>query len=182
MKTVNKIIALLNSNLDEIKKFKLEKFKQFWIIDIYTIKFIFTIEVSDTIKLQKETTFNQYKFDFAGHDEEFETYEAFEKYFLDKLKIMKADSETLVATYNEKKYICEVEVTSVDGDRQMGAETIYEVTLTDEDGEIIVVAEVSEYPMGAFSIFQKNDKVEISDQEIIQYFYEKPDNWDDNDN
>lgn len=180
METVNRIIDLLNSNLDEIKKFKFEKFKQFWIIDINTTKFVFTIEVSDTIKLQKETTFNQYKFDFADNDKEFKTYEEFEKYFLRKLEIIKADSETLVATYKGKKYICEVEVTSVDSDRQMGTETIYEITLNDEEGETIQVAEVSEYPMGAFSVFEKNDEVEISNQDIMQFFYEKPDEWNDN--
>lgn len=180
METVNKIIALLNSNLDEIKKFKFEKFKQLWIIDINTTKFLFTIEVSDTIKIQKETTFNQYKFDFADHDEEFKTFEEFEKYFLNKFEIIKADSETLVATYKGKKYICEVEVASVDADRQMGTETIYEITLVDECGETIQVAEVSEYPMGAFSVFEQNDEVEISNQEIMQFFYEKPDDWDDN--
>ena len=62
----------------------------------------------------------------------------------------------------------------------MGTETIYEITLTDEEGETIQVAEVIEYPMGAFSVFEKNDEVELSNQDIMHFFYEKPDEWDDN--
>lgn len=177
MENINKILALINSNLTEIKKIRLERFKQLWMLDINTTKFVFTIEISNVIKLQKEVNHNQYKFDFGQPEEIFSNFESFEKYFLDSLGIIKLDNQTLVASYRGMNYVCEVEVASVDTDRQMGPETIYEVTLIDDDGESVRVAGVSEYPSGAFSVFDKNENVQLSEQAIMRYFYEKPAGW-----
>jgi hypothetical protein len=84
----------------------------------------------------------------------------------------------LYVKYKKEEYLCAIDVISVDPDRQMGTETIYEITFEDTDGEQIKVAEISEYPMGAFSIHDINTDVELNEETALNYFHEQSENYE----
>jgi len=68
-----------------------------------------------------------------------------------------------------------IELTSSDPNRGMGVERLYEVTIVDRlTEEEILVAEVSEYPIGAFTIFpRQNFFDERAQRDLHRYMVEQ---------
>jgi hypothetical protein len=149
---------------------------------------VITVAVKDNIIAEHDNKMHQYVLDFYNNERIFNTSEDFEKFFEEIISPIRERAESIIAVYNEEEYICEVEVSSIDDDRQMGTEVIYEIKFYDPQSEdYIVAAEVSEYPYGSFSIYDKNSQVEIDDEAILLYFHkqqndndieDRPDNSD----
>ncbi len=167
---IQQITGLINENLEFISKTKTEKFKDFWIIDIILNNTILHIEIKDEINVDINNAMHQYLLDFGKNEKSFNSFGEFRKFFLSIISGIKEQMKDIYAKYKGQKYICEIEATSVDPDRQMGPETLYTVSFTDEEGEEIIALEISEYPMGAFSIFEKNSEVEIDEEKVMAYF------------
>jgi hypothetical protein len=174
---VNQITELINENLEFIIKIKTEKFKDFWIMDVILNNTILHIEIKDKIYVDINNAMHQYLLDFSKNEKSFNNFEEFRQFFLSIVKGIREQTKDIYAKYKEQAYLCEIEATSVDPDRQMGPETIYTVSFSDEEGDEIIALEISEYPMGAFSILKRNSDVEIDENKVLKYF--KYDGYDD---
>lgn len=168
-----KVINLINSNLEFVKKLKIEQFKDKWLIDAFLKNTILNITVDKIITVDINESINQYVLDFHKNEMAFQSFNEFENFYSSIIKGYSEKTKGLIAKYKGQEYVCDIEVESVDSDRQMGSETIYSVTLIDDDGEEIHVADVSEYPLGAFSAFRTNDDVDINENDIIKYFQDQ---------
>lgn len=167
---VQQITALINENLEFINKTKTEKFKDFWIIDVTLHNTILHMEIKENIIVDIDNAMHQYLLDFGKDEKSFNSFDKFRQFFETLINGIREQAKDIYAKYKGQEYVCEIEATSVDPDRQMGPETLYTVSFTDEDGEEIVALEISEYPMGAFSIFEKNSEVEIDEEKVMAYF------------
>jgi hypothetical protein len=167
------IMNLINENIDFIKQTKTEKFKNDLIIDVILSNTILNIRVGENIIVDINNSMHQYLLDFSKNEKVFENFKDFETFFNSIISGIREKSKGLYATYEGEEYLCEIEVTSVDPDRQMGPETLYAVSFANNDGEEIIAAEISEYPMGAFSIYEQNSDVEIDESKILDFFQQE---------
>ncbi|MBL6446014.1 hypothetical protein JMN32_06820 [Fulvivirga sp. 29W222] len=170
---IQAIINLINSNLDYVKKFKTEKFKDKWLIDVFLNSNILNIVLDDNISVNVSSQLNHHIIDFFSNERKFQSFEEFKAYFNQVVRGYSEQTDGIYVKYKGEEYLCEIEVTSVDPDRQMGPETLYELSFTNNSGEHIVAADISEYPMGAFSIYELNEDVEVDEQQVINYFMDK---------
>jgi len=174
-KLYQKVIDLLNSNLEFVKKIKIERFKDKWLIDAIFNATILNIVVSKNIIVNTNGSNNQYVLDFYRDERIFESFDEFKIFVNTIIKKYSEKSKGLYVKYKNEEYLCDIEVMSVDVDRQMGPETIYEINFFDNNGEGVKVAEVSEYPAGAFSIYEINKDVEFNEDAAMRYFQEQID-------
>lgn len=168
---LKKINLLISENIEFINKTKTEKFKDFWIMDILLKNALLNIVIKENITVEINNSMHQYLLDFAKNEKSFETFDEFKTFFQSLINGIKEQANNIYAIFEGEEYICEIEVTSVDADRQMGPETLYSVIFNDNDGNEVIALEISEYPMGAFSIFERNPKVEIDEDKVLKYFY-----------
>lgn len=167
------VTNLINRHSNLINKIKTERINDNWILDVFLKRMSLHIFISNNIKVDINQSLNQYILDFSRDERIFETYDQFEVFFLNIVDGYKEESEGLYVEYNGEKHLCHIEITHIDPDRQMGPETHYELSITGEDGEQIIVADVSEYPMASFSVFVHDDEFQSYQQEIEQYFFNK---------
>lgn len=172
------VIDLLNSNLEVLKKIKIERFKDKWLIDAVFSATILNIVVGKNITVNNNGSNNQFVLDFYRDEKIYTSLEEFEIFLNSIIKKYSEKSKGLYVKYKNEEYLCDIEVMSVDVDRQMGPEIKYEINLFDNDGEEVKVAEVSEYPAGAFSIYEVNKNVDFNKEAALKYFYEQSDNYE----
>lgn len=170
-KDYKNIMELINENLDFIKQTKSEKFKNYWILDVILNNTILNIRITDKIIVDINNSMHQYLLDFSKDEKSFDNFDDFKIFFQSIIKGLKEKSKGLYGRYKGEEYICDIEVTSVDPDRQMGHETLYKVSFFDKEGEEIIAAEISEYPMGVFSIYERNSEVDLDESKVLDYFY-----------
>lgn len=167
------ITNLINQHSDLINKIKTERINENWILDVFLKTISLHIFISNNIKVDVNQSLNQYILDFSRDERIFETYNQFEVFFLGIVAGYREKSEGLYVEHNGEQHLCHIEITDIDPDRQMGPETHYEVSITDDGGEQIIIADVSEYPMTSFSVFIHDDEFQSYQQEIEQYFFNK---------
>lgn len=73
-------------------------------------------------------------------------------------------------TYNGKIYNAEIEETSRDN-REMGNEIFYDMFIQ-ENTKKIVVAKISEYPEGEFTVYEQNPNANFSQQQMRRFLSE----------
>jgi len=167
------ISNLINQHTDLINRIKTEKFNEKWILDIYLNSLSLHIIIDNNIKVDINESLNQYILDFYKNERIFENFEQFREFFLEIINGYEEKTKGLYVTHNGEDVLCNIEVTSIDPDRQMGPETHYEVSIADENGEPIVVADVSEYPFASFSVYIPNEEFQEHQHEIEQYFFDQ---------
>ncbi|GGH22044.1 hypothetical protein [Mucilaginibacter phyllosphaerae] len=166
------ILSLGGKYVDYISRLKMEVFKDSYQFYFVLPQSILTVVVKESIVAELNNKMHQHTLDFYNNEVAFENIDEFEKYFNNIIRPIREWAEGIIAIYNGDKYLCEVEVSSIDTDRQMGVEVLYDIKFYDpESEEDIVAAEVSEYPNGIFSIYDKHGEVETEDEKILAYFY-----------
>ena len=71
--------------------------------------------------------------------------------------------------YKGKEYEGIVHLKSVDPGRSMGTERLFDISIMDTNGNSFKVASISEYPEGVFNSYHKEDGVDFSIQELIDF-------------
>jgi hypothetical protein len=169
------VLGSLTSNTDYIKSMKINRFKNQWLIDVVFNTTILNIVVGNNIIVNQNNTTKQHVLDFYKNEKVFHSIKEFDNFIHSIIQRYKEKTEGVHATYRGKDYTCDIEVISVDVDRGMGQETIYGISLTDDNGEEIAVAEVSEYPTGSFSIINVNSEIEFDEGNALNYFHKQMD-------
>jgi len=166
------IIALFNEHLESVSKLKLDQFKDTYLIYVVLPNTILNIRINDKIIVDIDNKLNQLTLDFYKNEKSFDNVRDFTTFFRSLHSSLIDRDAGIYVTYKGQEILCYVEVSSIDSDRQMGPEVIYEIKFYDEEIEDEVIAvEVSEYPMGSFNIFNSHDDIEFNEREIIDYFY-----------
>lgn len=167
------VINEINANINHIKKYHFEKINDKYFIDIILNNTILNIIVDNQIKVNLDESINKYLIDFYRNEKLFININDFKEFLNTVVNGYLEKTSGLFVRYNDEDFICEIEVNSIDADRQMGTETFYSLFFTDNDGDEVIVAEVSEYPIGIFEVFDINEEVEILESEIKEYFEDK---------
>lgn len=168
-----KINKLINQHSDLINKIKTERINNNWVLDVFLKSLSLHIFISNIIKVDVNQSLNQYVLDFTKDERIFKNFNQFEIFFLEVVDSYSEKTEGLYIEHYGKEYLCDIEITSIDTDRQMGTETHYEVSFTDGDGEKVIVADVREYPMMSFDVNIYDDEFITYLQSISQYFFNK---------
>lgn len=172
IKLATDVVTLCARHTAYISKLKMEVFKDSYQFYLVLPQSILTLVIKESIVAEFNNKMHQYTLDFYNNEKNFDDFQEFQRYFEDIIKPIREWAEGIVASYEGDEYLCEVEVSHIDTDRQMGTEIIYTVKFYNpESEEDIIAAEVSEYPYGLFSIFDKNQEVETDDEKILAYFY-----------
>lgn len=176
------IVSLFNQHLESISKFKIERFKDTFLIYVILPNVILNVRVGDKLIVDLDNKLKQLTLDFYSNQRTFDSIIDFTAFFRSLHSSLIDRNAGIYVTYKGEEVLCNVEVSSIDSDRQMGQEVIYDITLYDEEiDENIVAIEVSEYPMGSFNIFDAHQDVKFDDGEVLNYFYrqnEEPPNMD----
>lgn len=172
LEKTKEILVLLNTHLASISKLKVEQFKDGYLIYLSLTKTILNIKVGDLILVELDNKLNQLTLDFYSNQRTFNSVADFTRFFESIDSSFTDRTSGIVVSYKNENRQCEVEVGYIDTDRQMGQEVIYEIKFYDEETEEEIIAiEVSEYPMGAFNIYDVHPDVEFNTSEVLNYFY-----------
>ncbi|MBO9699943.1 MAG: hypothetical protein J7604_07015 [Sporocytophaga sp.] len=176
---VRKKMSDYNTSLREVSNFILEQ-KRSWknysinnssskatFIDIVTRKNVeITIEINITGKISIVADSDWLYFPGLSEDKVFANSQAAINYLK---KILAEKKETPFSVkYNHRNKKANINLSSIDPHRQMGIERIYEIVIFDK-GEEKVIAGVSEYPEGSYTVFEKDEKVEFRIEDFINH-------------
>jgi hypothetical protein len=84
--------------------------------------------------------------------------------------------KSLKVIYKGQEYDGDITLISIDPHRQMGEEKLYEISITTDDGEELVVGGISEYPIGVFYEYDRNLEADYSEEEAINVIRDDGDN------
>lgn len=174
IKLAKSTVRFLTSNLIHIKKLNIENYSEKCFIYIYTNKSIFNISISDKLVVEIDNNQDRYNSSFYNETYIYKSIDEFKELF-NKIvvRVTKKEENGLMVKYKGIKYPIYIEISSIDSDRSMGIEKIYDLNIYNSKGEEHFVAQVSEYPVGAFNVVHIFDGFDISESEIVNYFYDK---------
>lgn len=171
MSKIEKILAMLTSKTANIQRLSVERTNQNWFVDIVYNNFIININVnakniyvitSSAQHLISPLESGEQEMNFHSVDE---LGELFERLSFEHRKLSVESTNYIV--YKGKSYPFDVEITEIDTERQMGTEVLYDVSIYDIHREQVVIASISEYPEGIFSIFESNRDAIFSEENLI---------------
>ncbi|TDO96642.1 hypothetical protein [Flavobacterium sp. 245] len=171
-KQLKKIISYLNKHIKIIKKLTIENYNEKSFVYIVMPNTILNVIVSDKIVVEVDDNLNKHFANFYQERFNIESIEEFQLLFEKIIIGYKEKTKGLFITYQNNKYLCDIEISSIDKDRGMGIEKIYDINFTDKKNIERFAAQVSEYPLGIFNLVHIFDDFEITEMEIINYFYD----------
>lgn len=173
IKLAKSTIRFLINNLIYIKKFNVENYSEKCFIYVYTNKSIFNISISNKIVVEIDNNQDRYNSRFYNETYIYNSPDEFKELFNKiVLKVTKKEENGLTLKYKGIKYPIYIEITDIDSDRSMGVEKLYDLNIYNSKGEEQFVAQVSEYPVGIFNLVHIFEGFNISESEIIKYFYD----------
>lgn len=171
IKLAKSTIRFLNSNLTHLKKLTIENFNEKCLIYVNTNKSIFNISISNFIVVEVDNNQDRFNSNFYNESYKFDSVDDFKALF-NKLVLRATNKEKqeLKVKYKGREYPIYIELASIDKNRSMGTEKIYDLNIYDSKGKEHFVAQVSEYPLGFFNLVHIFDGFEIQENEIIRFF------------
>jgi hypothetical protein len=164
---LNQLVHVLMKNQNEWSDLKIDKNENVIFIDLNINTISLTIEInSKTIDFSFEDGWSY----FGGNpnDKSFFTPVQAVKY-LNTILNQKLVKDFNVK-YHGKNHLAHIQFLSADPNRQMGTENLYRIYIFDDKKkEEVQIAELSEYPVGNFTIYHKHPKVELTNNTIKKY-------------
>lgn len=175
IKLAKSTISFLNSNLNHLTKLTIENFSSKCFIYVNTKKSIFNISISNEITVEIDNTQDRFNSFFYNETYRYHSVDDFRILF-NKLVVKtsnKEKEEELSIRYKGNIYPIYIELSEIDTNKSMGTEKRYDLHIYDSKGGEHFVAQVSEYPLGMFSVVHIFENFNISENEIINYFENK---------